>query len=422
MQQPRPSFGFARKSLCSISISLAFAFTGAMPVHAQSAKESVGAALAIPLQPVPELIKNKKFEEALGKLKEADAVPNKTPYETYIINHLRAAAAAGAGEMMLSAQAYEVVLASGRLPAAEALPIMEAIAGIFYNAKDYKPAATWAQRYLKDGGTNPQTRLLMVRAMYFGGDYANVRGELMADIKNVEKAEQKPTLEQLQMLASIEQKANDWPAYTVTLEKLVAHYPKDDYWKDLIYRVASKPTFSASLHLNMTRLRYALGQFAKADDYVDLADRVNRAGFPIEAKQVVEQGFAKGLLGTGSDAAAHQKLRAQIAKEAAEDQKDIKRAEAEASKAKDGTGLIGVGFNYVVSGDVDKGAALMEQGLKKGGLKRPDEAALRLGMAYAMAGQKQKALDTLKTIQGADGAEDLAKLWSLYAKQATRAG
>jgi tetratricopeptide (TPR) repeat protein len=222
------------------------------------------------------------------------------------------------------------------------------------------------------------------------------------------------------MLASIEQKSNDWTAYTATLEKLVTHYPKDEYWKDLIYRVASKPSFSTGLHLNMSRLRYALGQLTKADDYVDLAERANRAGFPIEAKQIVEQGFTKGILGTGSDAANHQKLRLQLVKEAAEDQKDIKRAESVADKAKDGTGLIGVGFNYVIIGEVDKGVALMEQGIKKGGLKRPEEAALRLGMAYAMAGQKQKAVETLKTVHGADGAEDLARLWSLYANQATR--
>ena len=62
----------------------------------------------------------------------------------------------------------------------------------------------------------------------------------------------------------------------------------------------------------------------------------------------------------------------------------------------------------------------MEQGIKKGGLKRPEEATLRLGMAYAMAGQKDKAIATLKTVQGKDGSEDLARLWSLYATE--RAG
>ena len=112
-------------------------------------------------------------------------------------------------------------------------------------------------------------------------------------------------------------------------------------------------------------------------------------------------------------------MRELAAKEAAEDQKDIQRAEAQAMKSADGTSLIGVGFNYVINGQPEKGVALMEQGLRKGGLKRPEEATLRLGMAYAMAGQKAKAVETLKTVQGADGTADLARLWALYASQST---
>ena len=35
----------------------------------------------------------------------------------------------------------------------------------------------------------------------------------------------------------------------------------------------------------------------------------------------------------------------------------------------------------------DKGIPLIEQGIAKGGLKVPDEAKLRLGLAYMRAGQ-----------------------------------
>jgi tetratricopeptide (TPR) repeat protein len=333
---------------------------------------------------------------------------------------MRASAAAGAGDNLLAAKSYEAVIASGRLPTAETLSIMDVIARMYYNAKEYKQAATWAGRQIKEGGANPQARMLMLRALYFGGEIESAKQEIRADIKRTEQAGQKPSLELLQMLASTEHKLNDQPAYTETLEKLVAHYPKDEYWKDLIFRVASKPTFSSYLHLNMSRLRYALGQLSKPADYIDLAERAMRAGFPIEAKQILDRGFEKGILGSGDDAVSHRKMRDQAGKEAAEDQKDIKRAEAVAAKAGDGTGLIGVGFNYVIIGEGDKGVALMELGIKKGGLKRPEEATLRLGMAYALTGQKQKAMETLKSVHGADGAEDLARLWSLFANQPTQ--
>ena len=61
----------------------------------------------------------------------------------------------------------------------------------------------------------------------------------------------------------------------------------------------------------------------------------------------------------------------------------------------------------------------MEQGIQKGGMKRPEDAKLLMGIAYAMAGQKAKAQQMLKTVQGTDGTADLARLWSLHARQSS---
>ena len=293
-----------RPTALLVSISIA-AMLGAIatPLRAEAPKEAVSVAVLAPLQAVPSLIKAGKFDEALAKLREADAVANRSAYDTYVINQMRASAAAGAGDNLLAAKAYEAVIASGRLPVAEALPLMDVVARMYYNAKDFKQAAAWAGRFLKDGGVNPQTRLIMLRALHFAGDNEAAKREIGADVQRAEQAGQKPPLELLQLLASCAQKMNDQAAYTETLEKLVAYYPKHDYWKDLIFRMASKPTFSSSLYLNMSRLRYALGQFSDAAEYLDLAERAMRAGFPIEAKQVLDQGFEKGILGNGTDAA-----------------------------------------------------------------------------------------------------------------------
>jgi hypothetical protein len=59
----------------------------------------------------------------------------------------------------------------------------------------------------------------------------------------------------------------------------------------------------------------------------------------------------------------------------------------------------------------DKGIGFIEQGIAKGGLKAPDEAKLRLGMAYARAGKKDQAIKTFETVKGSGGAADLAKYW-----------
>jgi hypothetical protein len=71
-----------------------------------------------------------------------------------------------------------------------------------------------------------------------------------------------------------------------------------------------------------------------------------------------------------------------------------------------------VGYAYVSLGEVDKGIALIEKGIAKGGLKRPEDAKLRLGMAQLQSAKfKAKATQTLRSVTGNDGAADIARLW-----------
>jgi len=68
-------------------------------------------------------------------------------------------------------------------------------------------------------------------------------------------------------------------------------------------------------------------------------------------------------------------------------------------------------------GEADKGIALIEQGIAKGGLKRPEDAKLLLGMAQLQSAKsKAKATPTLRGVKGSDGSGDIARLWLLMGK------
>src|SRR3546814_5483046 len=85
------------------------------------------------------------------------------------------------------------------------------------------------------------------------------------------KAGQKPTENQLEMLASIAVKQKDNAAYIAALEKLVAYYPKPNYWLDLITRTANKPGFSTRLTLDLYRLKKQTDTLTKANDFMEAA-------------------------------------------------------------------------------------------------------------------------------------------------------
>jgi tetratricopeptide (TPR) repeat protein len=215
----------------------------------------------------------------------------------------------------------------------------------------------------------------------------------------------------LQLLANLAARQNDKAGYANAMERLVAHYPKKEYWADLLNRVQAKPGYADRLTLDLYRLKLASGQLQSAAQYMEMSQLALQAGFPAEGKKIVDLGFQNNVLGAGPEAARHKRLRDLAAKNAAEDLKTMAQGEAEAGKNKDGIGLVNLGYAYVTVGQVEKGIELMEQGIRKDSLKRPEDAKLHLALAYLQADKKAKAIQTFKTVQGTDGTADLARLW-----------
>jgi Tfp pilus assembly protein PilF len=370
-----------------------------------------------PLQAAQELLKAKKYKEALAKVNEADSASGKTPNETVTIERMRATVAYAAGDRETATKSFESVLASGRVTGPDKLKIMQALGGMHYQAKDYPKAITWYSRYLKEGGEDAAIRPLLIQSYYLNNDFARAASEVQADIHAAEKAGRAPGEEQLQLLANCALKQNDKAGYVNAIEKLVAYHPKKDYWIDLLNRVQAKPGFADRLTLDVYRLKFAAGLVNKADQYMEMTQLALQAGFPAEAVKFVEHGFKTGVLGTGADAARQKRLRDLANKSAADDSKTMTQAETDAAKNKDGTGLVNLGYAYVSAGQFDKGISLMEQGIGKGGIKRADDAKLHLAIAYLRAGQKAKAIQTFKSVQGTDGTADLARYWAMHANR-----
>lgn len=392
---------------------------GRWGIAAVHAADTVSPEVGKQLQAAEELMQAQKYKEALARIAQADAVPGKTAYDGFIIERMRGSAAAGAGEVNIAAQAFDAVIASNRLPADDQLKLMQAVTDAYYRAKDYAQAQAWAQRYLKAGGTDPGIGQLLVQSYYLGGDYANAARELQSQLTAAEKAGKSPSEEHLQLLANCYLKQNDSAGYGATLEQLVSYYPKKEYWADLLSRLSRKPGFSDRLSLDIYRLMLATGNIAKAADFMEMAQLALQAGYPAEAKKVLEQGFASGALGGGAEADRQKRLRDLADKQLAEDQKNPGAGETQAGKSADGTALVNNGYNEVINGRYDKGIALMQQGISRGGLKHPDDARLHLGIADMLAGHADDAASALKAVQGSDGAQDLARLWLIKVRHSS---
>lgn len=391
---------------------LALAFLS--PLSAQD-KPAVRAEVGKPIQAAVELLKGRRGKEALARAREAQAVSGKSAYETLIVDQVIGQAAAAAGEASTAARAFEAAAGNSAAPESQRRQFLAAAAGQYYVARDYGKAADVSGKYMREGGADRAVRAIHAQALYLSNNFAAAAKALAAEIETDERAGRAPTEDQLQLLANAYLQQRESAGYARTLERLVAHYPKKDYWLSLLHAIVTRPGYSEKLAVDVARLKLATGTLRTATEYIEAAQLSLQDGFPMEATKVIEQGYAAGLLGSGAEAERHKRLKDMAAKNLAEDRKSLAQEENSSGDAKDGKALLNEGFNYVLHGNAGKGLAMMEKGLKLGtGFRRPEHAKLQMAHAYHLAGQNKKAIQTYRTVQGADGAASIARLWALH--------
>jgi hypothetical protein len=384
------------------------------PAAPAAAPETLRPAVQAAVQAGQQLLAAGKFREALAKAAEAEAVPDRTPYENFVIDYLRGGAASGAGENEIAIRSFEAVVKSGRLSAADNLPLVERLVGSSFRLKDYPRSIEWARRYLKDGGTNPQVRRVLANSLLLSGDTAGAIPELQAILSAEEAAGRAPPEDLLRVLGSSQLKVADNAAYLQTLERLLRHHPKPAYWRDRISQLQNQPQFDAAALIDSFRLLGAVGAMEEASEYLTGSELAVRAGLPGEARRVIDAGYAAGKLGAGADAAAHQAQRDRVTRSAAQDAASLPATPAPAANAT-AEALVSLGLAYASAGRAEAGIPLVEQGLVKGGLKQPELVRLRLGWLQAGAGRADAAKASFAAVQATGGsAGDLARLWGLH--------
>ena len=389
---------------------LALSLLGAGPARAQALRPEVGK----PLQQAYDLIKAGKGKEALAKVREADAVGGKTAAESLQIDRMRAAAAQRAGDNATAIQSFESVY--GKVGGAEQGQVAEQLASAYAAAHDNAKASQWLQKAQAAGNNSASLRQLQTYLQGASGDYGAVAKESAAAVAAAEQAGRKPEEGDLLRLADAQLRTGNAAGQAATLEKLLYSHPKKEYWAIYLARLQNKSGFSPRFSLDVMRLKLATGSLGKTDEFMEMSQLALQAGLPAEGKAIIDKGFASGALGTGAEAERQKRLRDLANKQETDGKASIEQRAAAAASAKDGNDLVQIGYAYATMGQADKAVPLIEQGIAKGGLKRPEDAKLRLGLALLQAGKsKAKAVQVLRSVQGNDGAADLGRLWALYA-------
>ena len=371
---------------------------------------AVSAAVAKPLKDASDLLRAGKAKDALAKL---SGVSGSGPDDTYMLARIRGAAYQSMGDNGQAAQQLEAAFATGKVPGNEAGRLAETLAGIYAQQHNNAKAMQWVEKAKAAGDNDAGIRQIQDYVQGSSGDYGQIARDNAAKIQAAESGGRRPEEDDLLRLADAYRHTGNKAGDLQVKEKLVTYFPSNKQYVGIyLSDLPGKSGFSSRFSLDLLRLRLASGNLTAAAEYMEMAQLLLQAGLPAEAKTVVDKGYSAGVLGTGAEAARQQRLRDLVTKTTTESAASLAKRAADAKTGKTGDDLVAIGAEYASMGKYDEGIALIQEGIAKDTLKRPEDAKLRLGVAMLQAGKgKAAAVKQLRTVQGTDGAPDVARAY-----------
>jgi tetratricopeptide (TPR) repeat protein len=409
------------KTIAALALAMAFVTASVAPLRpafADDKKPTVSKALAKPLKAAQEAMQAKKYPEALNKLKEAEGMSGKSPYDEHLINEMLGFVYVRTSDYADAAKALEAGLNSGFLEQSEVPSRVKALAQINYQLKNYDKAIEFGNRAIKAGTADDEMYTLVGQAYYLKGDWKGTLKFEDALAESEIKAGKTPKDEALQLALSSCVKLQDNECTTRELERLVAYYPKTEYWQQLLYTMYQGPQQSDKAMLQLFRLMSEVDVLKRPDDYTEMAQLAIEQGSPGEAQHILEKAFQRNVF-TDARAQDKNKRLLESAKKAADaDLATLPKIQKDADAATTGDKDVGLGLAYLGYQQYDKATDALNKGIAKGGVRSEPEARLLLGIAQLKAGHKEEAVKSFHTVKGDPTLERLANLWSLHAKQA----
>jgi hypothetical protein len=238
-------------------------------------------------------------------------------------------------------------------------------------------------------------------------------------VGRAEKSGQRPTESSLALLFQCYDKLSDEGNRGRIIDKLVAYYPKPDYWLNAMVTLQQAAQKNDRLLLQVYRLMADVGAIKSANQFGEMASLAMEQGFPGEAQSVLELAMSKNVFEDQREKAKYTRMLESARKGVASEKANVASAETEAARTGNSDLLVAVGSSYLLNaGDPAKAAALISQGLTKGSLQKipVNDADITLGIAYTRAKNTAEAQKAFGRVDKDNSYERLAKLWSLRAR------
>jgi len=364
---------------------------------------------------------SKEFSPALKKLTEAAKAKDMaaleaalaegqasatSPDDKYLVSFYELQLGIGKSDKAIQGKALDGMLESGLTPP-ESLAAYNFFSGNFaYGDKDYAKAVKRLEA-AKAAGSTEQGLPVLLMDSYLKLNQVDQGLAVAKDAIAAARAAGRVPSEELYVRpASALQAAKRNSELLDMLAMRLQDYPQPVIWRNTLFILLQQEASDKVMNLDTFRLMRATKSMTQRPEYLEYAALATEAGYPSEAVAVIKEGQAANVIQTSderfntilesqeprakADAVA---LKGDAAKPATAANPKLARQTAD--------GLVGIGDYATAISLYEKAAA--------GG---DPLAQYRLGVAQALAGQKDAAIASFAKVQG-DRAR-LANLWTIH--------
>lgn len=364
---------------------------------------------------------SKEFSPALKKLTEAAKAKDMaaleaalaegqasatSPDDKYLVSFYELQLGIGKSDKAIQGKALDGMLRSGLTPP-ESLAAYNFFSGNFaYGDKDYAKAVKRLEAAKAAGSTEQGLPVLLMDSYLKLNQVDQGLAVAKEAIAAARAAGRVPSEELYVRPAGALQAAKRNGELLDMLAMRLEDYPQPVIWRNTLFILLQQEASDKVMNLDTFRLMRATKSMTQRPEYLEYAALATEAGYPSEAVAVIKEGQAANVIQTSderfntilesqeprakADAVA---LKADAAKPATAANPKLARQTAD--------GLVGIGDYATAISLYEKAAA--------GG---DPLAQYRLGVAQALAGQKDAAIASFAKVQG-DRAR-LAKLWTIH--------
>jgi tetratricopeptide (TPR) repeat protein len=411
-----------KPTLRTLALSLALAAATALPLVMTVTAPAAAAAKAPtisqdmfkPLKEGDELRQKENLPGALAKFQEALSKA-KTPYDKYVANDYLGQVYVALNDYAKAAAAFDEALASGGMPAEAKASRMKITVQLFLGSNNYPKAIELGNRYLTEVGPDADVQAFVGQAQYQNKDLAASSESLKKAVALAAANKSAVKEEWLHYLEHAEADLKNINGVIAAEELLVQYFPKKENWASLLQNFSGTIKGSDKATLDLYRLMLAADAMRGSSDYLDMAKEANRQLLFGDARSALQKGFDNGTLSSGPLKAEATQLLAKATAAAASDEKEL-GATAKLTAGKPGEADVRFGEAFWSYGQYDQAIEAVERGIKKGGVKDPDDAQLRLGLAHLGAGHKDQALAAFTAANSGSPFAKISHMWALLAQ------